>query len=430
MNQGDCGAFGWGNRPTAAQKVYLLIGIDPAAQMERQVQVQQGGGRARPYGRALVLQGLVPSRIGAQADGAADGGILVGDLAIQYELSGGVIADVFISQERYQALLEGSETPFDLAFGLGAGGDPMGHAQGGEGALELRTGVPVVGHGIMAKEAQAIGVDDQGQGVVEKEPAKVLKMIPGRIGGDKDCAQEFSRVIIDGQEQERSLFQMIKNTYAQAPANILSAYKDNAAVINGHPAPRFYPSPASREYGFNKEDVHILMKVETHNHPTAISPFPGASTGSGGEIRDEGATGRGGKPKAGLTGFTVSNLKIPGFVQPWERDYGKPGRIVSALDIMIEGPLGGAAFNNEFGRPNLCGYFRSYEQEVDMINERRVTLRVPGVGDHRYGVFPVGNGPEQVPRRPGRELNHRGLAPGAPPRPLAGVCGRQQERRG
>lgn len=201
MNEGDGGAFCWGNGPTAAQKVYLAIGIDPAAQMKRQVQVQQGRGRARPYGRAMLLQGLVPSRIGAQAGGAADGGILVGDLAIQYALRSRVIADVFISQERYQALLEGSKTAFDLAFGLGAGGDQMGHSQGGEGALKLRAGVTIVGHGIMAKEAQAIGVDDQGQGVVEKEPAKVLEMIPGGIGGDKDRAQEFSRVIIDGQEQ-------------------------------------------------------------------------------------------------------------------------------------------------------------------------------------------------------------------------------------
>lgn len=174
--------------------------------------------------------------------------------------------------------------------------------------------------------------------------------------------------VIDGEAQDHSLFQMIKNTFKQSPDNILSAYKDNAAVIVGHTADRFFPEPSNKQYGYSTEDVHILMKVETHNHPTAISPFPGASTGSGGEIRDEGATGRGGKPKAGLTGFTVSNLKIPNFVQPWElsngKDYGKPSRIVSALDIMIEGPLGGAAFNNEFGRPALCGYFRSFEMPV------------------------------------------------------------------
>lgn len=169
---------------------------------------------------------------------------------------------------------------------------------------------------------------------------------------------------IDGESQDKSLFGMIKNTYQMHSDGVLSAYKDNASVIVGHQAGRFFPNPATREYGATQEPVHILMKVETHNHPTAIAPFPGASTGSGGEIRDEGATGRGAKPKAGLTGFTVSNLNIPGFVQPWEKPYGKPERIVTALDIMIEGPLGGAAFNNEFGRPALNGYFRTFEQAV------------------------------------------------------------------
>ena len=169
---------------------------------------------------------------------------------------------------------------------------------------------------------------------------------------------------IDGQAQDKSLFGMIKNTYEMHREGVLSAYKDNASVIVGHEAGRFFPDPATREYGATCEPVHILMKVETHNHPTAIAPFPGASTGSGGEIRDEGATGRGAKPKAGLTGFTVSNLNIPGFEQPWEKPYGKPERIVTALDIMIEGPLGGAAFNNEFGRPALTGYFRTFEQAV------------------------------------------------------------------
>ncbi|MGL4315012.1 MAG: phosphoribosylformylglycinamidine synthase [Pseudomonas sp.] len=169
---------------------------------------------------------------------------------------------------------------------------------------------------------------------------------------------------IDGQSQEKSLFGMIKNTYELHREGVLSAYKDNASVIVGNVAGRFFPNPETREYGATVEPVHILMKVETHNHPTAIAPFPGASTGSGGEIRDEGATGRGAKPKAGLTGFTVSNLQIPGFEQPWEVSYGKPERIVTALDIMIEGPLGGAAFNNEFGRPALNGYFRTFEQAV------------------------------------------------------------------
>lgn len=177
---------------------------------------------------------------------------------------------------------------------------------------------------------------------------------------------------IDGTAQLKSLFKMIKNTYEVTPDHVLSAYKDNAAVMVGSEAGRFYPHPggtaAAGEYSYFHEPIHILMKVETHNHPTAISPFPGAATGSGGEIRDEGATGRGAKPKAGLVGFSVSNLRIPGFEQPWEEDFGKPDRIVTALDIMLEGPLGGAAFNNEFGRPALTGYFRSYEEQVDSHN--------------------------------------------------------------
>jgi phosphoribosylformylglycinamidine synthase len=167
---------------------------------------------------------------------------------------------------------------------------------------------------------------------------------------------------IDGKEKANSLFSMIRNTHACSPQNVLSAYSDNAAVMSGSQAERFFPNSESKQYEFIDEPIHILMKVETHNHPTAIAPFPGASTGSGGEIRDEGATGKGGKPKAGLTGFSVSNLKIPGFPQPWEVDFGKPAHIASALNIMIEAPLGGAAFNNEFGRPNLCGYFRTFEE--------------------------------------------------------------------
>ncbi|MBO6258334.1 MAG: phosphoribosylformylglycinamidine synthase [Succinivibrio sp.] len=176
---------------------------------------------------------------------------------------------------------------------------------------------------------------------------------------------------IDGQKQDKSLFQMVKNTYTTHPDYVLSAYKDNAAVMEGSPAGRFYPD-ADHEWNYHEEDMPILMKVETHNHPTAISPFPGAATGSGGEIRDEGATGIGSRPKAGICGFSVSNLRIPGAVQPWEYDFGKPDRLASALQIMIDGPLGAASFNNEFGRPNLCGYFRTYEEEVDSFNGREV----------------------------------------------------------
>ena len=169
---------------------------------------------------------------------------------------------------------------------------------------------------------------------------------------------------IDGVEQAQSLFAMIRHTSEQSPQGILSAYSDNASVVEGHQAQVFIRHPMTGEYGYTEEAAHLLMKVETHNHPTAISPFPGAATGSGGEIRDEGATGRGSATKAGLTGFSVSHLKIPDFPQPWEVDCGKPGRIASALQIMLEGPLGGAAFNNEFGRPNLAGYFRTFEQSV------------------------------------------------------------------
>ena len=167
---------------------------------------------------------------------------------------------------------------------------------------------------------------------------------------------------IDDEAQAKSLFGMIRNTADKNPQGILSAYSDNASVAEGSTAHVFIRNPQTGEYSYTEEAAHLLMKVETHNHPTAISPHPGAATGSGGEIRDEGATGRGSATKAGLTGFTVSHLKIPGFEQPWEHDFGKPERISSALDIMLEGPIGGAAFNNEFGRPNIAGYFRSFEQ--------------------------------------------------------------------
>ena len=175
--------------------------------------------------------------------------------------------------------------------------------------------------------------------------------------------------VIDGERQPKSLFAMIRNTHARAPDGVLSAYRDNAAVIEGSHGQRWFPDPATGVYQAHAEPIDILMKVETHNHPTAISPFPGASTGSGGEIRDEGATGIGAKPKAGLVGFSVSHLRLPEFAQPWETapgvaELGKPGRIASALDIMLEGPIGAAAFNNEFGRPSICGYFRTLEVQA------------------------------------------------------------------
>jgi phosphoribosylformylglycinamidine synthase len=197
--------------------------------------------------------------------------------------------------------------------------------------------------------------------------------------------------IVDGVPQSASLFAMIRATYAANPRGVLSAYRDNAAVIEGAVAVRFFPQPESLRYHGVREPVDILIKVETHNHPTAISPFPGAATGSGGEIRDEGATGIGAKPKAGLTGFSVSNLKIPGMLQPWEADLGKPSHLASALDIMLAAPLGAAAFNNEFGRPAICGYFRTFEQRA-LEGGREVTrgyhkpiMIAGGLGNIRRG---------------------------------------------
>jgi phosphoribosylformylglycinamidine synthase len=168
--------------------------------------------------------------------------------------------------------------------------------------------------------------------------------------------------VIDGATMPQSLFDMIKATYRKNPAGVLSAYRDNAAVIEGGVAERFFPDGQAQRYGAHVEPIDILMKVETHNHPTAISPFPGAATGAGGEIRDEGAAGTGAKPKAGVCGFSVSNLRIPALPLAWEENCGKPGRIASALEIMIQGPIGAASFNNEFGRPNIGGYFRMFEQ--------------------------------------------------------------------
>jgi len=170
--------------------------------------------------------------------------------------------------------------------------------------------------------------------------------------------------IVDGERKDRSLFAMIRHTHAQNPQGTVLAYADNAAIVEGSIARSFSPGEQGK-YLPKDQLTHFVIKCETHNHPTAISPFPGAATGAGGEIRDEGATGRGAKPKAGLVGYSVSNLRIPGLVRPWEeQDYGRPGRIVSALQIMLEAPIGAASFNNEFGRPNLAGYFRSFEQQV------------------------------------------------------------------
>ena len=236
--------------------------------------------------------------------------------------------------------------------------------------------VNVIGGGRVALEAanKALGLalsDDEIDYLTEnftalgRNPVDIELMMFAQANSEH-CRHKIFNAdwVIDGKPQDSSLFGMIRESYKANPDGILSAYSDNAAVSEGYRVNRFFADAGTREYTPHHEPAHLVMKVETHNHPTAISPFPGAATGSGGEIRDEGATGRGAKPKAGLCGFSVSNLRLPGLERPWETDYGRPGRIVSALDIMIEGPLGAAAFNNEFGRPNLCGYFRTYEERV------------------------------------------------------------------
>ena len=202
---------------------------------------------------------------------------------------------------------------------------------------------------------------------------------------------------IDGEEQAETLFGMIRNTSRHSPDGIISAYKDNAAVMEGPLTRVLLRDPHTLEYAYHEESAAILMKVETHNHPTAISPHPGAATGSGGEIRDEAATGRGSQTKAGLTGFSVSHLQIPGFRQPWEEHFGKPARIASALDIMLEGPIGGAAFNNEFGRPNIAGYFRTFEMRLDSPAAEGAGARAELLGYHKPIMIAGGMGSIRPP---------------------------------
>jgi len=235
------------------------------------------------------------------------------------------------------------------------------------------TTVDLIGQGKAALEAAnremglALAPDEidylaENFGKMQRNPTDVELMMFAQANSEH-CRHKIFNAdwIIDGEKQPLSLFGMVRETHKAHPQGTVVAYSDNAAVMQGGAAQRFYPN-ADGSYSYHAEVAHTLMKVETHNHPTAIAPFSGAATGSGGEIRDEGATGRGAKPKAGLCGFSVSHLRIPEFTHEWEATIGKPDRIVSALDIMVEGPIGAASFNNEFGRPNLAGYFRTYEQ--------------------------------------------------------------------
>lgn len=229
---------------------------------------------------------------------------------------------------------------------------------GGKEALDIANGK--MGLALSGDEIDYLYTNYQQIG---RNPSDVELMMFSQANSEHCRHKIFNALfIIDGKEQDKTLFDMIKDTYKNAPTGVIVAYNDNSSIINGAKFERFYANTVTHGYHFSSELTHVLMKVETHNHPTAIAPFAGSATGSGGEIRDEGATGRGSKPKAGLCGFSVSNLGLKNITLP--DSYGKPTHIKSALEIMLEAPIGSASFNNEFGRPNLCGYFRSFEQDV------------------------------------------------------------------
>ena len=267
---------------------------------------------------------------------------------------------------------------------------PLGHVPlGADGSATLREASQRLGLALADDEIEYLV---RGYAELGRDPTDVELMMFAQANSEHCRHKIFNAdFTIDGAPQERSLFAWIKRSTAASPAGVLSAYKDNAAVVAGADTERLFPD-ADGVYRAHAEAQHVLGKVETHNHPTAISPFPGAATGSGGEIRDEGATGRGGKPKAGLVGFTVSDLRIPGALEPWEPTaaewIGKPGRIASALEIMLEGPLGGAAFNNEFGRPAILGYFRTFEYAESPALARgfhKPVMLAGGIGAVREG---------------------------------------------
>ncbi len=244
-------------------------------------------------------------------------------------------------------------------------------------------------YGFALSEPEKVYLVDRFQ-ALGRNPTDVELMMFAQVNSEH-CRHKIFNAdwTVDGSPRDRSLFGMIRTTHEKNPDGTLVAYGDNAAILAGHEGRRFMPGSEDRVYRYTDEAVHLAIKVETHNHPTAISPFPGAATGSGGEIRDEGATGRGGKPKAGLAGFSVSHLRIPEYGRPWEMGEMKPGRIASPLQIMLDGPIGAAAFNNEFGRPNICGYFRTFEQAGKSPRERRgyhkPIMLAGGIGNVRPG---------------------------------------------
>jgi len=262
-------------------------------------------------------------------------------------------------------------TSIDSAHQLFATADPapVGRIELGADAREALMAANVeLGLALSPDEIDYLAV---GYRALDRNPTDVELLMFSQANSEHCRHKIFNASwTIDGEEKTLSLFKMIRNTHAESPEGVLSAYSDNAAVIAGYPAGRFMPTGSDRVYGAQQEPIHIAIKVETHNHPTAISPHPGASTGSGGEIRDEGATGRGGKPKAGLCGFSVSDLQLASNPLPWEDGRPHPTRLATPEQIMVEGPIGAAAFNNEFGRPNLTGYFRTFHQDVDGVTGR------------------------------------------------------------
>ncbi len=331
----------------------------------------------------------------------------------------GVVADpVALDHALADRMTESVLDPAAAATTLAPAGPPRPRrtiALGADPLAALAAADRALGLALAADEIAYLAAAYAGLG---RDPTDVELMMFAQANSEHCRHKIFNaRFVVDGEAQERSLFQLIKTSTAAAPTGVLSAYHDNAAVFAGPVGARFF-ADADRVYRDHQEPVHVLLKVETHNHPTAIAPVPGAATGSGGEIRDEGATGRGSRPKAGVVGFTVSNLHLPGAIRPWERDPARPARIASPLDIMLEGPLGGAAFNNEFGRPAIAGYFRTFELEVDGPRGREVR------GYHKPVMIAGGVGTV----RPGH-VDKAEVVAGAPlivlggPALLIGLCG-------
>jgi len=371
--------------------------------------ISAAGGGSGPARRLLVVPRL--GTISPWSSKATDIARICGlarvrriERGIWYAVAGDVADEAALRRALHDRMTESVLASSDEAAGLFAKAAPRplaAVALAGDGRAALARANAALGLALAPDEIDYL-VD--AYATLGRDPTDVELMMFAQANSEH-CRHKIFNAdwVLDGAPQELSLFKMIRRSTEHSPAGVLSAYKDNAAVIEGAVGGRFFPDPKTRVYAAHRESVHILMKVETHNHPTAISPFPGAATGSGGEIRDEGATGRGGKPKAGLTGFSVSNLRLPGAVRAWERDHGKPERIASALDIMIEGPLGGAAFNNEFGRPNINGYFRTFELEADGPGGREVRgyhkpiMLAGGLGNVRASHVQKGEIPPGAP---------------------------------